>query len=456
MENNFLATDVNKLGVNTPTAQEQFKRGSDRIKQVMPNGIIPNAGIQGQVLNAIAQSSLQETAQTQDVVMGALNIQSAVGVQVDQLLEPFGMPRRLATSTIVELTITSSENTVIPKLKQILNIDTQDTYIFNADTTILKNVPTNCTVLAIQTGELICPVNSSWGWYQTMPTITNVTNVYEGSPGLPQETDFMYKYRIASYQGQQARSGSYFQLRAILDALFGSIVENYQLYQNNDPYNYETVAPNFELPPSSYFLAVQLKSETPPAPETSWNQLTEAIGGQRIQTRMIAPNEENKHKQVIVSTNISFNGSTELNHQVQQRFIANYTLTVPARLDNPDKYGTDNYFLCLRIFYTNYSTTPPYETLLQQIKKVCYNNFLGVFADNVPPPEPYRIFLGSTIDALRFSVSVQALNVLGLNPIPQLGIMTKIGVEWLSDSKINTTIFQNWRLLQSNIELVQQ
>jgi phage-related minor tail protein len=125
MENNFLATDVNKLGVNTPTAQEQFKRGSDRVKQLMPNGIIPNAGIQGQVLNAIAQSSLQETAQAQDVVMGALNIQSAVGVQVDQLLAPFGMPRRLATSTIVELTITASENTVISATTQILNIDTQ-------------------------------------------------------------------------------------------------------------------------------------------------------------------------------------------------------------------------------------------------------------------------------------------------------------------------------------------
>jgi hypothetical protein len=320
--------------------------------------------------------------------------------------------------------------------------------------TILKNAPTNCTVLSMQTGELICPVNSSWGWYQTMPTITNVANLYEGSPGLPQETDFMYKYRIASYQGQQARSGSYFQLRAILDSLFGSIVENYQLYQNNDPYNYETVAPSFQLPPSSYFLAVKLKDDNPI--EDTWNTLTEAIGGQRIQTRMIAPNEENKHKQVIVSTNISFNNSDAPDHQVKQKFIANYTLTVPAQSDNPDKYSTDNYFLCLRVFYTNYSTTPPYDTLLQKIRKVCYDNFLGVFADNVPPPDPYRIFLGSTIDSLRFSVSLQALNVLGLNPIPQLGIMTKVGPEWLSDSKINTTIFQNWRLLQSNIELVSQ
>lgn len=454
MENNFLATDVNKLGVNTPTAQEQFKRGSDRIKQYMPNGIVPNAGIQGQILNGFAQSSLQETAQAQDVVMGALNIQSAVGVQVDQLLAPFGVPRRLATSTIVEITITSSEDITIPKSTNILNVDTQDTYSFTSPNFIAKGVPTNCVIQSLQTGELICPINSTWGWYTAMPNITEVKNLYEGSTGLPQETDFMYKYRIASYQGQQARSGSYFQLRAILDSLLPTILENYQLYQNNNPYNYQIVAPNFQIPPSSYFLAVKLKSDFPTVDE--WNKLTKAIFGQRIQTRMIAPNEENKHKQVIISNNIYFNNSTEDNHKVEQKFIANYTLTVSAKVENPDKYETDSYLLALRIFYTNYSTTPPYEQLLAKVRNVCYNNFLGVFADNVPTPDPYRIFLGSTIDALRFSVSLQALNIIGLNSIPQLGIVTKNGTEWLSSSKINTTIFQNWRLLESNIELVNQ
>lgn len=471
MENDFLKQDVNKLGVNVPSAQDQFQRATEVIKEKLPHGIVPNGGLQWQMLNGLAESSFQETAQAQDVVTGALTLQSAIGVQVDNLLNPLGVYRRKATSTIVELAIEnqSTEDQSIPAETLILNATTQDTYKFKTDALIPANSVENVNVECVTLGGVVCPVDCEWSLYQYFSWVKSINNNYTGSLGFPQETDFLYKYRAALYAGQQARSGSYEQIVYILDNQ--EHIENYQVYENTtfttQKIEYKEGV-TFDLFPCSYCIALKMKEEF--NQDQYWGKLTELLGGNRIQVRMYSPDDTKKQVVVKVNRELSQNIYPYADHSpttpppyfIEQLFYANYILTLPKVNPTSPTGFQDNYFLGINVRYTRYSTTPPLNELTKKVREALYYNFYGVFEDNVPVPTPYRIFLGSTISADRFQVSLQALNIIGLETTPSLlqydrNFNTNTwGVAQIYDNPIQTLITQNWRLLPELIRLVAQ
>ena len=467
MENEFLKTDINSLGVDVVDGATQFERATDAIKSHTPNGIVPNAGLAGQLLNGLAQSSFQQSAQAQEAVMGALTLSAAVGVQVENLLLPLGITRLDATFTQVELMFknNSSASQTIPAHTLILNITTQDTYQFAIDISVPANSTINAPVIAQNSGAIVCPANSKWSMMNYVDWIGNITNPSSGELGLPLETDFMYKYRHALYAGQQQRSGSYSQILKILDT--SSYVENYQVIVNSHFGNFLPIeyasGSTFSMPPSSYLIAIKLKDSY--NTEHYFQEITKSLGGNRIQIRMVAPVDATK--QVIINAQNTFTQQMHLKdtdtYTIGQIFYANYTITLPKYTVAEDGKNQANYYLGLRVKYTQYFSTPPIDTLLIKVQTALYNNFYGVFQADVPVPTPDRILLGSTITAERFQVSLQALNVIGLETTPQLleydhdettGEFTLVRALDVTNLQfINTLICENWRLLPNLISL---
>lgn len=430
MRNINFKVDVNKLGVNTPTIQQQFNRSQSYLKKIMPNGIVPNIGIQGQLNNALAQSSFQEAAQAQDVIMGALTLSSAVGVQVDNLLSPLGLLRKPATSTRVTITITGQPGKIL-LLKQnqtiLLNNSNNLMYWCDHDIIIPSEGHIDSVFYCIQTGPIPCAANSSWSFTRLVSGVDSAINVAPGELGYPQESDFLYKWRASLLRGAQARSASLGYLENIL--MTNPIVANYYIFENPDPYN-PVIKNGFLIPPGMFVISVSLTENT----DQNWFILTKSLGGQRDVLRMASPDDDYRKVVTVQSENIT-----------SQILICNYI-------------SPKNVYIYIRDKYEESSSTPP--KIQEYLSSAIYNNFIGLYPENMTAiPDPYRCLIGYEINTNRFMPSINYLNTNGIYQ-PQIYKSTTPNLryeqinenDWGTD--INISIFENPVLFTNNIFLI--
>tara|TARA_R110000744_G_scaffold20470_1_gene53726 strand:- start:1439 stop:2611 length:1173 start_codon:yes stop_codon:yes gene_type:complete len=184
----------------------------------------------------------------------AFNPSAATGVSLSNLVQLNGITRLSATSSNVELTITGSNNTFIPKGSLISTSDASDQFSTDTDITI----GLSGTVLVQASSILEAPVSALAGTITNIDTPitgwTTVTNIIDATLGTLEETDVELRSRRERSVAKTSQS--------VIDAIFAAVANVDGVTQTTVLENDTNSVDGNGLPPHSFNVIVSGGDDT--------------------------------------------------------------------------------------------------------------------------------------------------------------------------------------------------
>ena len=189
-----------------------------------PTEIIPQ-------LNSVIAIALDEAEGAVLQVYNARNLNAAEGDQLDVLISPMNIPRRRATASVANVTMTGTAGTVIPAGSRVQSI-LDDIFLTSSSVTLdgsgmgmVRVQSQENGAIRVNAGDINRIVDSEAGW-------ATVNNPVDGLVGFLEEDDANYLHRYRNVVAKNSNS-SFGSLRSQLLSLEG--IQKVNVYENDTP-----------------------------------------------------------------------------------------------------------------------------------------------------------------------------------------------------------------------------
>lgn len=215
-------------GFNPMRLQDVFDQLADDLRAQWGQNIrTDDRSVIGQLIGVFAERLGDLWAESENVYAAAY-LHSATGAALDDLVALAAIARREATLSLVTLSLSGTNGTLIPAGSIVRDPETLERWVTLADATIAAGVATT-TANPERTGPVIANASTLTEIVTPISGWTSVTNPLDAERGRDQESDaalrarFLLTMRIGGGSAVEAIRASILRLESVLECL---VIEN--------------------------------------------------------------------------------------------------------------------------------------------------------------------------------------------------------------------------------------